>query len=201
MSRQKIIELEQEIAQLTAKLRNLQDNLEGVEVPDYEFETTAGVTTLGKLFGSHQKLLVIHNMGQGCRYCTLWGDGINGFLPHLESAMSVVMLSKDSPSEQRKFAQSRQWRFQMASHGGGKYMQEQVAAGGMDNMPGVVCYERDNYRIIRKNASYFGPGDLYCSIWHFLGLAGFDLEDWTPQFNYWLRPAILDDGGKNIIEP
>tara|TARA_B100001123_G_C14814729_1_gene829773 strand:+ start:144 stop:287 length:144 start_codon:yes stop_codon:yes gene_type:complete len=46
-------------------------------------------------------------MGQGYRYCTLWADGFNGFLSHLEDAMSVVLISKDDPKKQRKFANER----------------------------------------------------------------------------------------------
>ena len=59
---------------------------------------------------------------------------------------------------------------------------------------------RDGDRIMRSNAAMFGPGDLYCSIWNFLALAGLSSEDWTPQYNYWIRPAQLDDGGKNVID-
>ncbi len=46
----------------------------------------------GEMFGDKKQLLLIHNMGQGCRYCTLWADGFNGFLKHLESVMSVVLV-------------------------------------------------------------------------------------------------------------
>ena len=61
-------------------------------------------------------------MGQACRYCTLWADGFNGFVPHLESTMAVALVSKDSPQRQREFANSRGWRFRLASHGGGDYI-------------------------------------------------------------------------------
>ena len=66
-------------------------------------------------------------------------------------------------------------------------------------MPGVVLYELKDDRIYRKNRALFGPGDLYCSIWSFLSLAGLGEKSWTPQFNYWLRPGSLDDGGENIL--
>ena len=42
---------------------------------------------LSEPFAGHGRLLAIHNMGQRCRDCTLWADGVNGFLPHLESAI------------------------------------------------------------------------------------------------------------------
>jgi len=91
------------------------------EVRNYTLTTIEGEVSLLDMFGVRDKLLLIHNMGQGCRYCTLWADGFNGFLPHLESIMSVVLVSKDPPEVQRNFANSRGWRFRLASHGGGEY--------------------------------------------------------------------------------
>ncbi len=192
--------LEAQIFELTAKLNALRAAEIGDEIPNYTFATLSGATTLAELFGDHDTLLVIHNMGQGCRYCTLWADGFNGFLPHLEAAMSVVLVSKDPPALQREFALSRGWRFRLASHGGGRYIVEQTAQAGGNNMPGAVVYTREGDTIRRKNACVFGPGDLYCSAWNLLALAGFDDASWTPQFRYWQRPAELDDGGANVVD-
>ncbi len=199
-----IIELEQQIFELTTKLQELRKSNSGEVVANYVFDTQAGETNLLELFGDHDRLLAIHNMGQACRYCTLWADGLNGFLPHLESTMAVVLVSKDSPEMQRTFANSRGWRFRLASHGGGDYAREQTVARtvaeGSTNMPGAVVYERKGDDIVRKNAVVFGPGDLYCSIWNILALAGLSEDNWTPQFNYWRRPEVLEDGGENLLD-
>jgi predicted dithiol-disulfide oxidoreductase (DUF899 family) len=195
-----ITEIEKQLFELTTKLNELRKSNPGREVRNYNFSALDGDVTLLDMFGKNDRLLVIHNMGQGCRYCTLWADGFNGFLPHLESVMSVVLVSKDAPAVQRKFAISRDWRFRLASHGGGEYIQEQTVMEGESNMPGAVVYEREGSRITRKNASVFGPGDLYCSIWNLLGMAGLSDADWTPQYNYWLRPEKMDDGGANLID-
>ena len=199
MAVSEIQELERQIYELTGKLNELRKTSVGDAVANYTFATQGGETTLDDMFGDNDRLLVIHNMGQGCRYCTLWGDGFNGFLPHLESALSVVLVSKDAPDVQRRFANARGWRFRLASHGGGDYIREQTVMDGVDNMPGAVVYERRDGKIIRKNSSVFGPGDLYCSIWSLLGLAGLGEADWTPQYGYWQRPEKLDDGGENVI--
>lgn len=195
---EEIADLEMEIYELTMKLNTLRSAESGREVKNYRFMTQAGETSLLELFGASDTLLVIHNMGQGCRYCTLWGDGFNGFLPHLESAMSVVLVSKDEPELQRQFANSRGWRFRLASHGGGEYMTEQSVQEGAGNMPGAVVYSRNGTTVRRKNAVIFGPGDRFCSAWNLLALAGLDEEKWTPQFAYWRRPAQMDDGGANL---
>ena len=198
-SAEEIQALEQQIFELTEKLGKLRREAPGEVITDYSFTTQGGEVSLKSLFAGRDKLLMIHNMGQACRYCTLWADGFNGFLPHLESAMSVVLVSKDDPETQRRFANSRGWRFRLASHGGGAYIQEQSAMEGAGNMPGAVLYELDGDTILRKNSCVFGPGDLYCSHWNLLGLAGLSEAEWTPQYNYWQRPEKLEDGGENVL--
>ena len=195
-----IAALEAEIAELTAKLNAARRAASGPEVPDYAFRTLDGEVRLRELFAGRDRLLAIHNMGQGCRYCTLWADGINGFLPHLESAMAVVLLSKDDPENQRRFANARGWCYRLASHAGGAYIRDESVVPGHDNAPGAVVYEKRDGKLFRKNAVVFGPGDRFCSAWNFLALAGRGADDWTPQFAYWRRPATLDDGGNNLLE-
>ena len=195
-----ISELERQIFELTERLNAMRRAAIGHPVPDYDFKTFEGETRLSELFGDRDKLLAIHNMGQGCRYCTLWADGINGFLPHLESELAVVLLSKDPPATQRRFANARGWNFRLASHGGGDYIRDQTTAPGVDNMPGAVLYELDNGTILRKNAVVFGPGDMFCPAWSLLALAGIGADDWTPQFAYWKRPMTLEDGGLNVLD-
>lgn len=200
MSNQGIAELQLEIFNLTAKLNELLKDSEPREVANYTFTDLRGEVTLRQLFGDREQLLVIHNMGQACRYCTLWADGFNGVLPHLENAMAVVLLSKDPPEVQRNFASSRNWRFRLASHGGGAYIREQTVFEGEDNMPGVVVYERSGDRVLRRNSAPLGPGDPFCSVWHLLALAGRGAGDWTPQYRYWLPPKEMEDGGANLLE-
>ena len=200
-----IAALEMQIYELSQKLCALKKDNEPTPVPDYEFDTLDGTVKLSELFGAHDELLLIHNMGQRCRYCTLWADGINGILPHLESTLAVALVSKDTPEEQRRFANARGWRFRLASHGGGAYMTEQSAIPDAGNMPGAVAYTRKDGQILRRNACAFGPYDLYCPAWHLLALAGISeaTEEggpgWTPQYNYWQMPAALEDGGTNLL--
>ena len=190
--------LEFEIMEKAQQLAALRKAEAGEEVPDYVFQTLDGETRLSALFGDRERLLVIHNMGQGCRYCTLWADGINGVIDHLEDAMAVVLVSKDPPDVQRRMALGRGWRFRLASHGGGDYMAEQCAMGEHANMPGAAVYAREDGKIVRRAGTYFGPGDLYSPMWHFLSLAGVSSSEWTPQFRYWTRPEQLEDGGENV---
>jgi len=190
--------LEFEIMEKAQQLAALRQAEGDIEVSDYAFQTSGGETSLSGLFAGRERLLMIHNMGQGCRYCTLWADGINGVLDHLEDAMAVALVSKDPPETQRRMALDRGWKFRLASHGGGAYMAEQCAMGEHANMPGASIYERKGTKIVRRGRTAFGPGDLYSPVWHFLSLAGLGAGDWTPQFHYWGRPETLDDGGENV---
>ena len=200
MSNKEIMKVERQIFELSNKLSALRQAAAPMPVPDYHFETLSGESALSGLFGNRKLLLAIHNMGQGCRYCTLWADGFNGLLQHLEATLAVVLLSPDPPHLQRDFANSRGWRFRLASHGGGNYIAEQTVMEGHSNMPGAVVYERSEDAILRRNSVAFGPGDLFCPVWHLLPLAGIDTADWTPQFRYWRPPAALDDGGENVLD-
>lgn len=195
-----ITALEKELWDLTQKLNKLRREAAPVAVPDYTFQTLHGPVTLSALFGGKDILFAIHNMGQACRYCTLWADGLNGFLPHLEDRFSVVLLSKDTPEAQQRFAHSRGWRFRMASHGDGPYSAEQTVTPGEPGMPGMVCYQREGSIIMRKNVAVFGPGDEFCSIWPILSLAGLEDGTWTPQYTYWKKPdpKAMEDGGENL---
>lgn len=193
-----IEKLELEIMEKTQQLAGLRLEEPDADVADYTFQTLGEEITLSDLFAGRERLLMIHNMGQGCRYCTLWADGINGVLGHLEDAMAVALVSKDPPETQRRMALDRGWRFRMASHGGGLYMTEQCSMGEHANYPGAAVYQRNGAKIVRRSRTAFGPGDLYSPVWHFLGLAGLGMSDWTPQFHYWRRPETLDDGGENL---
>src|SRR6185312_1664653 len=79
------------------------------------YDKTGKASPLSDLFGDKQDLIVIHNMGKRCVYCTMWADEINGVRQHLEDRAALVLVSPDSPEVQQEFARSRGWNFQMYS--------------------------------------------------------------------------------------
>ena len=113
---EKLVHYRQQIAELRSKMRELQQSVEPEEVSDHEFSTAEGKVRLSELFGDKEHLFVIHNMGAGCRYCTLWADGLNGILPHIENRAAFVVASPDEPAAQQKFKAARDWHFRMVSH-------------------------------------------------------------------------------------
>jgi predicted dithiol-disulfide oxidoreductase (DUF899 family) len=105
-----------QIAELRRQMREVQADAEPEEVRDYEFATSQGLVRLSALFGDKADLIVIHNMGASCPYCTLWADGYNGIYHHLSSRAAFVISSPDRPDVQKEFATGRGWRFPMVSH-------------------------------------------------------------------------------------
>ena len=141
---------------------------------------------LSSLFGEKDELILIHNMGRGCPYCTMWADGFNGVLPHLEDRAAFAVVSPDPPSVQQKFATGRGWRFQMFSSKGTPFSTDMgyEKRNGM-KVPGVSVFKRDkNGKIFRISKDVFGPGDDYNVVWHFFDLLPGGSKGWEPQFTY-----------------
>ncbi|HEY4822831.1 MAG TPA: hypothetical protein VIH83_04000 [Candidatus Bathyarchaeia archaeon] len=41
-------------------------------------DSEGGKAALSTLFGKKDDLILVHNMGRSCPYCTMWADGFNG---------------------------------------------------------------------------------------------------------------------------
>jgi predicted dithiol-disulfide oxidoreductase (DUF899 family) len=181
---QRLAQYRNEIAELRKKMRALQQTVEPEEVSDYELATSTGKVRLSALFGGKDSLFVIHNMGASCVYCTLWADGFNGVIDHLENRAAFVVASPDPPEAQERFKASRGWRFRMVSHGGSNFAADMGYRGENGWRPGVSVFKRDQGKIFRVADTSFGPGDDFCSLWHFLDLLPDNGSEWRPRFSY-----------------
>ncbi len=174
----------QQIASLRAKMRELQADVEPQEVEDYTLQSAAGPVRLSELFSGKDHLFVIHNMGKSCPYCTLWADGFNGIIHHLQSRAGFVVSSPDSPQVQQEFAESRGWQFPMVSHAGTSFAADLGYASDQGFEPGVSVFRREGDRIVRISDTAFGPDDDFCSMWSFLALLSEGVDDWSPKYSY-----------------
>lgn len=179
-----------EIKKLQMELRDLQ-NKECRELErDYVFSSAKGDLSLAELFGDKSDLIVIHNMGQDCPYCTTYADGINGILHHLENRSAVALLSPDDVAAQRDFAFSRGWKFRMISsrdHGEefNKDMGFYRSEGEMKGVwPGFSCFHQEGDVVMRTGFSYFDPGDEYCVLFPMIELLKHGVGDWQPKYKY-----------------
>jgi len=174
-----------EIDRLRQKIREARAAGGKERVDDYRFGVPGGSARLSELFGEKRELVVIHNMGAACAYCTLWADGFNGLYPHLENRAAFVVSSPDPPEAQRRFAESRGWRFRMVSHAGTSFAADMgYRAPTGEFMPGLSIFVRDGDRILRVSDASFSPGDDFCALWHIFGMLPDSGESWRPRFGY-----------------
>ena len=142
-------------------------------------------TRLSDLFGAHDELILIHNMGRSCPYCTLWADGFNGYRQHLENRAAFIVVSPDAPDKQAEFAKSRGWAFKMLSDPKGRFSASVGFGADGGIYPGVSTFRRRNDGSIERVASaQFGPGDIYNPAFHLFDLLPGASKDWLPKFNY-----------------
>lgn len=148
--------------------------------------TDGSPVELASLFDERNELMVIHNMGKGCVYCTLWADGFNGFVGHFENRVPFVLVSPDAPEVAKTFSEGRGWKFRVLSAHGTDFIKDMgftSEKGGP--LPGVSTFKRESDgRILRTAHDSFGPGDLYCSIWHLLDLLPNGQNAWEPKYRY-----------------
>jgi predicted dithiol-disulfide oxidoreductase (DUF899 family) len=183
----RIDELEKEILDKKKELAELRRAQPREVVKDYTFETSQGEVRLSELFEGRQDLLVIHNMGQACRYCMLWADGFNGVLPHLENRTAVVMVNPDPVEHQQKFAKDRGWNFKIVRDASGEFSKATGMHGEEPNSfwPGATGFTRGEDGSVKRVASApFGEGDDFCATWHLLDLLADGWNEWDPKYRY-----------------
>lgn len=156
-------------------------------VPDYEFRRGDGSPVrLSELFAGKRDLLVVHNMGKRCAYCTMWADGFNGLRRHLEDRCAFVLASPDEPEVMRDFARGRGWGFRMVSVAGSPFSKD----AGFEPEPGHVWpgvssfHRREDGSIERISSAQFGPGDAFCAVWPLFDLLKDGAAGWEAKFAY-----------------
>ncbi|MCH8274605.1 MAG: DUF899 family protein [Armatimonadetes bacterium] len=183
----RVAELEQELSELKKRLAEARRNAPRREVKEYTFAARNGQTvSLSELFGDRDDLLVIHNMGRSCPYCTLWADGFIGLAHHIENRAAFAMVSPDSPETQAEFAAGRGWKFRMVSDEEKAFTDDMgYLKDGTHFQPGVSAFHKDeNGKILRTGTTWFGPGDDFCSVWAFLDLLAEGANGWEPKYSY-----------------
>lgn len=183
-AKQRIDEHRKKIVGLREQIRAIQADHEGQPVEDYTFSTPEGGVRLSNLFGDQDTLFIIHNMGTSCPSCTLWADGFNGVIDHLENRAAFVVSSPDLPDKQQKFAASRGWRFRMVSHANSSFAEDMGYKGDNGWWPGVSVFRRNADGVVRVADTSFGSGDDYCALWHLLSLIPEGADGWEPKYSY-----------------
>jgi len=172
--------LEKEIVEKKKQLADLKKaNREPVK--DYVLQTTEGPRPLSSFFGDKDELVVIHNMGRGCNYCSLWADGFTGFTKHFLTRAGFVLVSADPADRLAETAQRRGWNFPLASDEDGAFRRDMNMDKDGNPWPGVSAFTRENGQIYRHGYAYLGEGDDFCSIWHVWDLFPAGWNEWDPK--------------------
>jgi predicted dithiol-disulfide oxidoreductase (DUF899 family) len=182
-----IDELEYQLQDTKRKLAELRRQRPREEISDYQLRDSEGrEASLSSLFGDRSRLILVHNMGRNCSYCTMWADGFTGLLPHLRSRAAFVLTSPDKPEAQKEFVQARGWNFPVYSTAGTSFTTDM----GFDDekeglMPGVSVFTKEtDGKIYRVSRAEFGPGDNFCAVWHFFDLLPEGIDGWEPKLSY-----------------
>ncbi len=143
---------------------------EPVDFSDFSLETAAGPRLLSSFAGPKGRLLVIHNMGASCPYCTMWADVLKGCFGLLSPEMAVLLVSPDALESEDARRIERGWPFEMASDADGAF----TAAAGFQTpdgtMPGASAYLIEDGSVRRAGGTFFGPHDRYNPVWPLLAL-------------------------------
>lgn len=184
-----ISELQKEIRVKQQELVKLRKQISLEEINNYSFTNKDGVTiNLIDLFQENDELLVIHNMGKSCTYCTMWADGLRGYSEIITDRMPWVLTSPDEYTVLKEFAEGRDWNFNYLSFTGTSFARdlgfENEKEGRTFYQPGVSALIKKGNKIYRTGKDNFGPGDLYNPAWHFFDLFPNGANGWQPKYLY-----------------
>ena len=185
----------QQLQALEAEIKGLQAERATMPVEDYALTTSAGdAVRLSDLFGDKDDLILIHNMGFGCPYCTMWADGFNGIYAYVQTRAAFALASPAAPEAQRKGAQWRGWTFPMVSAQDSTLFRDMgFETDDGAPMPGASIFHRDaDGTVTRRMSTPFGPGDRFCSVFSFLDL----LPEDAGGRQVWYEPKALIPSAK-----
>ena len=179
-------ELYQELLAKKNEYYTLIKQLYRFPIQDYTVKSRTGNNLkLSDLFGRHEELILVHNMGKKCPWCTLWADGFNGIIHHLEERAAFVVSTPDEPEVMRRFARSRRWAFNMVSTLGSTLKKD---IGFEDDKgdfhPGVsIIRKMGDGTLMHISKTPFGTGDDFCALWYFFDMLDIQNPDWNPQIS------------------
>jgi predicted dithiol-disulfide oxidoreductase (DUF899 family) len=181
--------LQQEIFEKQKQLKELRLAQPLEEIKEYTFKNKQGEeVSLDSLFEEGDELLVIHNMGKKCAYCTMWADGFRGYSEMLSDRMPWVLTTPDDFETMKEFLVSRDWNFNSLSFHGTSFARdlgfEFDKEGKTFYWPGVSALIKKDGKIFRTAKDSFGPGDLYNPAWHFFDLFPKGANKWNPKYAY-----------------
>jgi uncharacterized protein YndB with AHSA1/START domain/peroxiredoxin len=179
--------MERRTREAKQEIVRLRKTLPKMPVPNATLKRLDGTpVSVSELFGKTDELMIIHNMGKGCPYCTLWADHIKGFHEHMSNRAPFVLLTPDAPDVARAFAASRGWTFPIISAYGTTFIRDM----GFEPEPGrawpgmSTLKRKADGSIERVAYTHFGPWDDFAGIWPMLAMHDKGINNWEPKYTY-----------------
>jgi len=159
---------------------------------DHEFVRPDNTkVSLPELFGDRDELLVVHNMGKNCSYCTLWADGFSGVTDQILTRCGFAVINMDTPADNKKRIAQRKWPFQFLSDVSGLFSREcgfesaQTADIGKCPLTcGISTFLKEGQKIYQVTyTKEYGPFDTFNPVWHMFRLLPKGVNNWEPITN------------------
>lgn len=169
----KLAGIAKKIAALEKEARTVRARAKKHRVGDYELTRADGdKVKLSELFGDKDRLVLIHNMGMSCPYCTMWADGFNALWKNVAEKAAFALVNNDEPVDQARAAAARGWSFPVVSAKGTSLFKDLGFADAKgDWYPGVSTLVRKKSGALERYAGApFGPGDKFNSVFSFFDL-------------------------------
>ncbi|QFT89138.1 Glyoxalase-like domain protein [Bacillus sp. THAF10] len=178
-----IQKLQEDIMEKKQRLAEMMRNVAPKKVKNYVFKSfRQGDVSLLDLFEEKDELIVVHNMGKSCMYCTTWADGLNGLYHHIRRKAAFVVSTPDSTEVQENVAAERSWVFPMVSTKDTTFKEDTGFAKDNLYYPGVSIFSKDKEGNIYKHADApFGPGDDFCAVWPLFDMLPSGYSNYKPH--------------------
>jgi len=175
--------LEKKMYEMSQELFKLRAEAPAEKVDDFTFQGGNGPVRLSELFGDKKELILIHNMGRSCDYCTMWADGFESMRRHLESRAAFVLVSPDSPVRQAEVRQERGWTYRMVQDDTREFTKAMGFWNEKDGWwPGTSVFTKNaDGSVSRTGKTFFGPGDAFCPAWQFFSMMPGGAGEWEPK--------------------
>ncbi len=189
---------------------------------DYIFQTTEGPRTLAELFDGRSQLIVYHFMfgpawEEGCPGCSLLCDQVDGARQHFEhNDVSWVAVSRGPLAKLQAYRRRMGWAFRWVSSvdsdfnfdyqvsypegtraDGVAYNFEKIPDPGVDELPGVSVFHRDDSgEIFHTYSSFARGGEAFLPVYAWLDIVPKGRNEGKDGMGNWMRrhDQYPDDG-------
>jgi predicted dithiol-disulfide oxidoreductase (DUF899 family) len=192
-ARKELLEKEKELTRRHDELSRERRALPWIKVETpYEFEGPDGKETLADLFAGKSQLIIHHFMfspewKEGCVGCSFHADHVDGALVHLENHdVSFVRVSRAPLAKIQAFNRRMGWHAKWVSSFNNSFnrdfhvsfTKDELASGevdynykkepgGIEELPGVSVFTRDEAGDIYHTYSCYGRGDEGVNVTYF----------------------------------